>query len=352
MDILLHFAYGNLVAKSFHIGGDNSLFIGRIAIGLYLFILLIVISWLYHQSNGERIQYYIFSHLIHTCPFIKFEDLKLLDELISYNRKQPPKIYLIVAARHIETRTIYRKVTERKFGNSRLIEVELKWVTKWKESDSYDDNLYIKQDGINSVLIANQERKEVFNYSKIGEYKYKSWKDNVKTIELVKNQSIIKPFFHLRLSFDASAKKGKKKEKEKLIQETRNYDSAIYSEDEYICETIKEGERYYVNQEQKERLKNMRNNLNFFGGIVALFAGYTSIWDCFTYYEEGGNIFSMEKIVSDENVYKAGYMEEDEELEPINYVIDPKLSPRSNGSHSYFLKEWERKKELYGGEII
>ena len=40
MNILLHFAYGNLFAKPFHIGGNNSLIIGIVFFSLYILILL------------------------------------------------------------------------------------------------------------------------------------------------------------------------------------------------------------------------------------------------------------------------------------------------------------------------
>ena len=67
------------------------------------------------------------------------------------------------------------------------------------------------------------------------------------------------------------------------------------------------------------RIKSMKNSKSLLIGIIVFILGYTSILDCFTYYEEGYNIFYMEKIISDENKYKAGYMMKDEDLQPFQF---------------------------------
>ena len=247
----------------------------------------------------------------------------------------------------METRTVFGKVTDYGIGGNHNFQIEMQGATEWKRAGGYDNNLYFKKDDYNTALIAKEEPLIVTTFFKIGEYKYKSWKDNLRTIKLIKNQSIIKPNIKLNLNLDASAEEAKNKMKESILAEAKAHDNHNYCDEIYSIENIIEGERYYVNQKEKERIKKMRNNLNFYGGIVALIFGYISIWDCFTYYEEGENNIYFDKIVSDENIYKAGYMEEDQELEPFNYIVDPKLKPTARGYRMKFWKDLEKENELY-----
>ena len=44
--------------------------------------------------------------------------------------------------------------------------------------------------------------------------------------------------------------------------------------------------------------------------------------DCFTFFEEGSDSFIIEKIISNENDYRAEYMKNDENLPEVEYSKD------------------------------
>ena len=105
MNILLHFAYGNLLAKPFHIGGNNSLKIGYVFLALYIVILLFFL----YATYGERENYkYIFNQLYHSSK--DFEELSILDDLINNNRKLPPKVLIKATAQHEESREVLKEL--------------------------------------------------------------------------------------------------------------------------------------------------------------------------------------------------------------------------------------------------
>ena len=87
MNILLQFAYGNLFAKPFHIGGNNSIIIGGVFFGLYILFFLCFgsVACIKDEKNKN-----IFNQLYHSSK--DFEELIILDDLINNNRKLPPKI--------------------------------------------------------------------------------------------------------------------------------------------------------------------------------------------------------------------------------------------------------------------
>jgi len=73
MNILLHFTYGNLFAKPFHIGGKNSLIIGIVFFVLYI-IILACLSCV--SCANDRNNKLIFNQLYHSSH--EFEELRTL----------------------------------------------------------------------------------------------------------------------------------------------------------------------------------------------------------------------------------------------------------------------------------
>ena len=320
MDILLHFAYGNLLGKAFNIGNQTSEYIGIVSLAIYLIIALCYLGIPVFNNNYKKYKNYtIFSHIVHS--YQKFEDLMTLDELISYNRKLPPNIYFKTKAQHVKTRDIIGKVQDNGFGGYSNVQVDLH-ATEWTNQGMVlgDDTIYYQNDPMNSnaKFIKTQESKIVNSFFKIEEYKYSSWQDETKVLQLIKYQSVIDAVFEIKVNFDESAAAAKKKIKDELTAEAKARAPYVICDDVYVCNNIKD-QKCYLNEEEKMRIKSMKNSKSLLIGIIVFIFGYTSILDCFTYYEEGYNIFYMEKIISDENKYKAGYMMKDEDLQPFQF---------------------------------
>ena len=79
------------------------------------------------------------------------------------------------------------------------------------------------------------------------------------------------------------------------------------------------GVRCYINREEYIRLKKANEKKYLYIGIVLFILGYSSIMDCFFYFEEGENSFIIEKLISDKNDCSANYMEEDKNLQLFKY---------------------------------
>jgi len=157
MDALWHFAYANLLAKAFSIGGSTAVKIGAFSAGLYFFCLVYFFGKSLNDKNNSK---GIFSHLIHS--FTKFEELKTLDELISYNRKLPPNILIKARAYHQETRNIVGKVTDYGFGDFHNIKTDLH-ATEWKRDNRFcTDTIYYADDPLNShKKLYSNKRKQI-----------------------------------------------------------------------------------------------------------------------------------------------------------------------------------------------
>ena len=207
MDILLHFAYGNLLGKAFNIGNQTSEYIGIVSLAIYLIIALCYLGIPVFNNKFKKYKNYtIFSHIVHS--YQKFEDLMTLDELISYNRKLPPNIYFKTKAQHVKTRDIIGKVQDNGFGGYSNVQVDLH-ATEWTNQGMVlgDNTIYYQNDPMNSnaKFIKTQESKIVNSFFKIEEYKYSSWQDETKVLQLIKYQSVIDAVFEIKVNFDESA---------------------------------------------------------------------------------------------------------------------------------------------------
>ena len=98
-------------------------------------------------------------------------------------------------------------------------------------------------------------------------------------------------------------------------------DTTVYYKDAYSIKNMIFKGRCYVNREEYMRIKEGNKRKYLCIGIVLFILGYSSIMDCFFYFEEGDNniSFIIEKLVSDEDEYSAKYMEEDKNLQLFIY---------------------------------
>ena len=338
MNILLHFAYGNLFAKPFHIGGKNSLIIGIVFFVLYI-IILVCLSCV--SCANDRNNKLIFNQLYHSSH--EFEELRILEDLINENRKIPPKILIKAKAQHEESREVLKEFepyqqpvyvndihvwNDGHISNFRHFDhIEINYdhirnhYSEWKRVDQGGGKLdnTIKHDDTYNKFVKDKEYQTVETWNETMEYEYSSWQDNSKIFKLTPGKPIIKANFDYKLTFNLSGMEGKRRTIDELCMKGKKKDSTVYYHEDYTCNNMTTGVRCYINREEYIRIKKANEKKYLYIGIVLFILGYSSIMDCFFYFEEGENSFIIEKLISDENDCSANYMEEDKNLQLFKY---------------------------------
>ena len=338
MNILLHFAYGNLFAKPFHIGGNNSLIIGSVFFGLYIIILLCLGCFACDDKVKNKL---IFNQLYYSSKEV--EELRILEDLINDNRKLPPKVLIKATAGHQESREVlqvFEPFRQRVYANDIIVwndgtvtndrhlhHYEINYAhsyniySEWKRVDEGGGKLVDKQEKGDSdkKLYKDKEKRTVETWNETMEYKYSSWQDNSKVFKLPPNQTIINVSFDYKIIFNTSGIEGKKRTIDELCTKGKKNDTNVNYIEDYSCNNMVFRGRCYVNREEYMKLKEVNKKKYLYIGIVLFILGYSSIMDCFFYFEEGENSFIIEKLISDENDCSAQYMEEDKNLKSIRY---------------------------------
>ena len=339
MNILLHFAYGNLFAKPFHIGGNNSLIIGIVFFALYIIILLCFTCFACDEKQKNKT---IFNQLYHSSK--EFEELRILEDLINDNRKLPPKILIKATAEHDESREVLKEFepyqqavyandfhvwSDGHISNFRHFDHFAinydhvnNYYSEWKRVDEGGGKISGKQgkgDSINK-FVKDKEIKTVETWNETIEYKYISWKDDSKIFKLTPDKSILNVKFDYKLIFNISGIEGKKRTIDELCTKGKKIDTTVHYKEYYSCDKMVFKGRCYVNREEYMRIKEANKKKYLYIGIVLFILGYSSIMDCLFYFEEGDNdTFIIEKLISDEDDCSAQYMEEDKNLQLIRY---------------------------------
>ena len=338
MNILLHFAYGNLFAKPFHIGGKNSLIIGIVFFVLYILILACLSCVSCANDRNNKL---IFNQLYHSSH--EFEELRTLEDLINENRKIHPKILIKAKAQHEESREVLKEFepyqqpvyvndihvwNDGHISNFRHFDhIEINYdhirnhYSEWKRVDQGGGKLdnTIKHDDTYNRFVKDKEYQTVETWNETMEYEYSSWQDNSKIFKLTPGKPIIKANFDYKLTFNLSGMEGKRRTIDELCMKGKKKDSTVYYHEDYTCNNMTTGVRCYINREEYIRIKKANEKKYLYIGIVLFILGYSSIMDCFFYFEEGENSFIIEKLISDKNDCSANYMEEDKNLQPFKY---------------------------------
>ena len=347
MNILLHFAYGNLFAKPFHIGGKNSLIIGIVFLVLYIIFFLCLSCVSCANDQKDKL---IFNQLYHSSH--EFEELSILEDLINENRKIPPKILIKAKAQHQESREVLKEFeayqrpvyvndihvwSDGHISNfERFDHMAINYAnvdnhySEWKRVDEGGGKLdkTIKHDDTYNRFVKDEEYKTVETWDETLEYVYSSWQDNSKIFKVTPGKSIIKAKFDYKLIFNSSGVEGKRRTIDELCMKGKKMDSTVYYNEDYSCNNMIFERRCYINREEYMRIKEANKKKYLYIGIILFILGYSSIMDCFFYFEEGGNSFIIEKLISDENECSAKYMEEDKNLQLFKYE-DLKKDERS-----------------------
>ena len=334
MNIILHLAYGNLLSYPFRIGGEMSLGIGYIFCALYLFCFLVCCCNFSTSSTKN-----IFHQLNNS--FKDFEELPILEESVDFNRKIPPKIIIKATSGHIESREIlkeyqpYQQAVYREdvhfwqdgtpytvphydHTTINFDHVDSHY-SEWKRVDEGGGKIEGKPGDSHNSFVKDVQKREIEAWKGDTEYKYTSWQDNTQNLTINKEFPIIIANFDYKIIFNESGDEGKRKVIDNLCKEGKTHDTDVYYNEEYSCEGMIFRQRCYVNREEYNKIKALHQKKYFYIGIIAFILGYSSIIDCFTFFEEGKDSFIIDKLISDENNCRAEYMKNDEILPEVKY---------------------------------
>lgn len=202
------------------------------------------------------------------------EELEYLDEVISRNRKLPPRIFFYAAASHDGKRFIVDH-----FSRSIV---------------SSEDMLYIQ-------------------WEKNKEYFYKSWQDETKFLD---DASILNAEFKLKVIFNNSAEVQRKKIINDLEVEGRQHDRNVRIEEKYFWDGQIRNKKYYINREEHMRIKKNRTCLKKFFGLILFILGYSSIFNSIAGFIIVEKIVFIDivKLISDEENLRAKYYTIDENV--------------------------------------
>ena len=360
MNIILHFAYGNLLSYPLHFGGSYSTIIGAISGALYLFLFCCCIYASCASPNK-----YIFNLLYYSLK--DFEELPILGEILDENRKKPPTIKIYAKAGHKESREILKEYQPYKqelfsnelyvspYGNASLIPhyegttINFQHVdshlSEWKRVDEGGGKIEGKPGNSYNSFVKNVETRTVEVWEKDSEYKYASWQDCTKFNSEGSDFSIVTVSFDFELIFNSSGKTGNQKAIDELCQKGKSHDTDVYHKEEHLCYHFNREERCYFNKKEYNRVKAVHKEGYFFIGLILFILGYSSIIDCFTYYEEGEIKINIEKLISDEKDLRAEYGEEDKNLpslentgDEINLGLDEEQNNFEKTDYNYISK--------------
>ena len=329
MNVLLHFAYGNIFSYPLHFGGVYSLIIGGFAMAIY--VILFCCFSCYSCFSPTKL---IFNQL--NSSLAGFEELKTLEEIINENRKKPPEIKIFAKAEHKESREILKEYQPYQQdvirndlhvwqnGSVSLIPhydhttINFEHVdshySEWKRVDEGGGKIEGKPGDSFNSFVKDVQTRNVEVWKKNCVYKYASWQDCTKFDVDRSYYPIIKVSFDLKLLFNFTGKKGKQKVIDELCLEGKSHDTDVYYKEEYSCKYMKSGERCYFDKKAYNRVKAIHTKGLFVVGLILFILGYSSIIDCFTYYEEIEATITIEKLISGKKDLRAEYDEEDENL--------------------------------------
>ena len=186
LNIILHLAYGNLLSLPFHIGGGNSLIIGLIFSGIYLFCFMYLAC--YSCSSPKK---YIFNQLSNSLK--EFEELPIFQETLDFNRKIRPKLMIKVNSGHIESREVLKEyqpyikevyTDDIKVWDTGKITIAPQWVneginfdhvdshySEWKRVDEGGGKIEGNPGDSHNSFAREIQKREIKTWNKESEYK-------------------------------------------------------------------------------------------------------------------------------------------------------------------------------------
>ena len=324
MNLLLHLGYGNLIGVLIKLGGEDSYKIGLGLIGLYGFICFVsLIRQLCYEGRGY------FDVIYNLCK--KLDDSKTLHEILSLNRKYPPKVIVGAYASHQESREVwienekyeepvYKKETV-VFGDGQFYtrdvfshnETKYRYKTthysEWGRVDRGGGRFHgIPGSKSSKYEKKNLEYKTVQTWKKELDYEYVSWEDVTQDLSGIRYCSIIKASFLSYIYLDEGSKKIIERMKSELYNEGLKHDTDVHTYDE---KTVPEMIHYHVcslNDAEYIRIKKKFSTcLGYLIWFIFFILGYSACFEAYARYEIGEESITIYKTVSSTDDKRAKY---------------------------------------------
>ena len=338
MNIFCHFAYGSLICEFFKLTGYGTFAVTIIIGGLYLIACLICLF--VALCGGPKSYYYVLYNL---CEDL--EDSKTLQDVVSHNRKIPPKICIEVTASHRESREVWveyeeydkavykTRTKQNSDGTTSFEEVfdhyekDYRYLTthysEWARVDNGGGRFYGIPGSTSSRYDKSVEYKTVVTWTKTQEYKYISWQDETKSLSDIKYCPIVKTVFCSKYLFDDKSLGFIKQIKDDLYREGKKYDTDVNTTEVFTSPGMIHKHTCSLNDEEYQRIKKIfANSYGYFCWSVLFILGYSSMFEAFARYEVGHETIIITKYISYENNCRCPYM--NKEVDPptilFNYV--------------------------------
>ena len=322
MNIMLNFAYGNLIGYAFKLGGENSKMLGQTLLLLYIIICIVSIC---RQKHGKRTYFDVIYNLSH-----ELDDAKSLNEVVSYNRKLYPKIKVGCYAQHEESRQIWDeyesykvKVTKTEhyldqYGNLRYREVFVHYenkeklvnthISNWGRVDKGGGRFKHNPGSWGNRYEKRTEYRTVETWRKELEYKYTSWQDDTQNINNIKYCPIIEASFSHEFYFDQISENILANMKINLKFEDLTHDTDVKTYDNFTVPNFNYKHICCLNEAEYRRVKYKYSNRNGYITWTVLFLlGYSSLFETYARYEIAKEKIIISKSISKQNDKRARY---------------------------------------------
>ena len=326
MNIMLNFAYGNLIGYAFKLGGENSKMLGQTLLLLYIIICIVSI---YRQKHGKRTYFDVIYNLSH-----ELDDAKSLNEVVSHNRKLYPKIKVGCYAQHEESRQIWDeyesyqvKVTRNvhyldEFGIYHNREIFDHYETKeklvdthisvWGRVDQGGGRFKHIPGSRGNRYVKRTEYRTVETWRKELEYKYTSWQDDTQNINNIKYCPIIEASFSHEFYFDQISENILAKMKRNLKSEGLTHDTDVKTYDIFTVPNFNYKHICCLNEAEYRRVKYKYSNRNGYITWTVLFLlGYSSLFETYARYEIAKEKIIISKAISGKNDKRTRYLNDE-----------------------------------------
>ena len=322
MNLILNFAYGNIVSILIGIGDHSSFLLAKyslIGYGILCFISL------FCQCCGVRAYFDVIYNL---CR--KLNKAQSFYDTMKFNRTVPPLILVGVIAQHQESREVWVE-SERyeepvyidtsytdAFGiyhnrkefshNETKYRYRTTHYSNWERVDRGGGRIYGTPGHSDSRYSKSVEYKTVRTWSKEEYFRYGSWQDNTNSLENIKYSAIIKAKFTFNITFDSGALQQFQKLKSDLFNEGKRHDTDVSTYHNYQCPKMINKITCTLNEEEYNRIqKKFSNCCGYFWWFIIFILGYSSMFESFARYEIVKQSIIIQKMVSNTYNLRASY---------------------------------------------
>ena len=323
MNLILNFGYGNFLGEFIGLGGYDSFMLGQSLLTIYV---IACFAFLIMQCCCKKRGY--FDVIYNLCN--KLDDSRSFHELVSYNRKLPPILFVGAYAQHQESREVwkeYEKVKRKVYryetsyysdGSSYThkyfdhYETDYEYRTThysdWGRVDQGGGRFYSCPGSHSSRYDKDVEYRTVETWRREKEYKYKSWQDETRSITNLVYCTIVEATFSPHIIFDKESKDIMNLMKDDLYKEGKRHDTDVYTYDNFTYPQFITKHTCSLNDEEYQRIKNKFSRKRwYFTWIILFILGYSSLLESYARYEIGKVPIVITKSVSSVLNKRANY---------------------------------------------